>query len=152
MHDLTKDIISTHDKFAQLLGIELAEVGPGHAVARMPVTDDLKNSLGIVHGGATFALADLAFAAASNSHGRVAVAINVSIAYVAAGTGSMLTATARETSLTPKLATYTVTIADDSGETVAIFDGMVYRKRETLRQMAESVATGSAEAATEHAE
>jgi len=141
MHDLTKDIISTHDKFAKLLGIELVEVGPGHAVARMPVTDDHKNSLGIVHGGATFSLADLAFAAASNSRGRAAVAINVSIAYVAAGTGTMLTATARETSLTPKLATYTVNIADDEGTTVAIFDGMVYRKRASLDEAVPTAGT-----------
>ena len=132
MHDTARNFISSRDLFAKYLGIELQEVGPGYAKARMPITDDHKNGLGIVHGGATFALADLAFAAASNSHGQVSVAINASISYVAAGQGGWLHAEARETSLTPKLATYKVTITDDGGRTVALFDGMVYRKKTSI--------------------
>ncbi|WP_461209473.1 PaaI family thioesterase [Desulfocurvus sp. DL9XJH121] len=134
MHDIAKDFISSRDKFAQFLGIELLEVGPGHAVARMPLAEHHNNGLGIVHGGAIFSLADLAFAAASNSRGQAAVAISCSISYVCAGSGAELTAVAEETSLTPKLATYKVTISDARGETVALFDGMVYRKRQTLAE------------------
>jgi len=134
MHDLAKDFIAKRDCFARMLGIELVEVGPGRATARMPLTPDHCNGLGVAHGGATFTLADLAFAAAANSRGQVAVGINASINYVAAGSGEHLTAVAEETSLTPKLATYKVTITDDGGTVVALFDGMVYRKRTTVSE------------------
>lgn len=137
MHDIAKEFISSRDRFARLLGIELLEVGPGYAKATMPVNDEHKNGLGIAHGGAVFSLADVAFAAASNSRGAAAVAINVSISYVCAGKEGLLTAEARETSLTPKLATYQVTITDEEGATLALFDGMVYRKRHSLSDAAD---------------
>jgi acyl-CoA thioesterase len=90
----------------------------------------------VVHGGAIFTLADLAFAAASNSHGTVAVAINASIWFVKAGTQGTLFAEAREVSRNPKLATYSITITDDAGEIVALFEGMVYRKKDQIGQPA----------------
>ena len=86
--------------------------------------------MNIVHGGAIFTLADLVFAAASNSHGNVAVAINVTISYLKAAAGGTLTAEAREVSRNRKLATYSIRIRDDSGDLVASFQGMVYRKKD----------------------
>ena len=91
-----------------------------------------RNRLGTVHGGTIFALADTVFAAASNSHGRVAVAINAGISYVKAATRGTLSAEAIETSLGPKLATYRVEVRDDAKALVAIFEGMVYRKKDTI--------------------
>lgn len=48
--------------FAQLLGIKLESVEPGHAVLSMPVREALKQNHGIVHGGAIAALIDSAMA------------------------------------------------------------------------------------------
>ncbi|MFQ6090313.1 MAG: hotdog fold thioesterase, partial [Candidatus Bipolaricaulia bacterium] len=62
-----------HDPFARSLGIELLELGPGYGRAAMTVREEMLNFQGIPHGGAIFSLADAAFAAASNSHGRTAV-------------------------------------------------------------------------------
>jgi acyl-CoA thioesterase len=87
-----------------------------------------KNSHGTVHGGAIFTLADTAFALASNSHGIPAAAINAHISYVKAATSGTLYAVAEEFSVNPKIATYTVTVTDDTGEKIALFQGMVYRK------------------------
>jgi len=120
------------DRLAQHLGIELLSVEQGSAQARMAVRDEHLNSLGTVHGGAIFALADYAFAAACNSYGTVAVAINVSISYVQAVTGGTLIAEALETSRNPRLATYTVRVTDEPGQLVAIFQGMAYRKKDPL--------------------
>jgi acyl-CoA thioesterase len=120
------------DHFAAHVGIALLEVTEGRARACMVIQPCHLNSLGTVHGGAIFALGDLAFAAASNSHGSVAVGISVSISYVKAATGGTLHAAAREVSLNPRLATYTVDISDDAGDMVALFQGMVYRKKESL--------------------
>lgn len=118
----------SNDRYAGHSGIELVEVGPGTATVRMTVGDKHLNGVGVVHGGAIFTLADFAFAAASNSHGVIAVAINASISYVKAAKEGMLTATAGETSINPKLATYQVRVTDDAGELIATFQGMVYRK------------------------
>ncbi|NLZ05224.1 MAG: PaaI family thioesterase [Phycisphaerae bacterium] len=121
-----------NDRFAEHCGIELVEVGEGRAKTRMKIEDRHFNGVNVVHGGAIFSLADLAFAAASNSHGTVAVAINASIWYVKAGLSGTLFANAREVSLNPKLATYSIEVTDDAGEIIAVFEGMVYRKKQTI--------------------
>jgi len=121
-----------NDRFAAHSGIELLEVSEGHAKARMRIEDHHLNGINVVHGGAIFTLADLAFAAASNSHGTVAVAINASIWYVKAATGGTLFAEAKEVSLNPKLATYSIVVTDEGGEVFAAFEGMVYRKKQTI--------------------
>lgn len=127
-----RQFIVENDRFAKHAGIELLEVAPGTATARMKITPQHLNGVNIVHGGAIFTLADLTFAAASNSHGTVAVAINVSIAYIKAVSAGTLFATAREVSRNPKLALYLVDITDDCSELVATFQGMVYRKKDNL--------------------
>jgi acyl-CoA thioesterase len=74
----------------------------------------------------------MAFAAASNSHGTVAVAINADISYVKAVSEGRLYAEAIETSINPKISTYVVNITDEEGDIVAIFNGMGYRKKNRL--------------------
>jgi acyl-CoA thioesterase len=118
------------DLFAAFVGIELIEAGNGRAKACLPVSDRHRNGLGIVHGGAIFTLADLAFAAAVNSRGRVAVAIHCSISYLKAAAGDVLIAEAEEISCGPKIAAYTIRITDASGDIIARFEGMAYRKKE----------------------
>jgi len=120
------------DRFARDMGIELVAVSPGRATARLEITEAHHNGLGMAQGGAVFTLADLAFAAASNSHGTVAVAINASISFMKATAGGVLTAEAEEITANPKLSTYTVRVTDDTGDVVAIFQGMAYRKKEPL--------------------
>ena len=121
-----------NDRFAEHLGIELLEVSQGRARARMEIGKQHLNSLHTVHGGAIFSLADSVFAVASNSHGTIAMAINVSISYLKAVEEGVLVAEANEVSLNSKLATYTVRVTDAGDELVALFQGMVYRKREPL--------------------
>jgi acyl-CoA thioesterase len=123
-----------NDRFAQHSGIELLEIAPGRAKARMKIEDHHLNGVDVVHGGAIFTLADLVFAAASNSHGTVAVAINASIWYVKAGKQGTLVAEGKEVSRNPKLAVYDIQVTDDAGELVAKFEGMVYRKKDQIGQ------------------
>ena len=120
------------DKFAQRANIELLSVSPGQARAKMTLHPHHLNGYGTVQGGAIFTLADFAFAAASNSHGNVAVAINVSITFMKASTTGTLWAEAREVSKNFKLGSYTVEVKDDQGELVAVFQGLAYRKSETI--------------------
>jgi acyl-CoA thioesterase len=125
------------DRFAQHSGIELLEIAEGRAKAKMTIRDWHRNGVNLVHGGAIFTLADLVFAVASNSHGTVAVAINASIWFVTAARQGTLYAEGVETSRNPKLATYSIKVTDDAGETVALFEGMVYRKKDQIGQPAQ---------------
>jgi len=123
-----------NDRFAKHSGIALLDIGEGRAKAKMVINDSHLNGVNVVHGGAIFTLADLAFAAASNSHGTVAVAINASIWFVTAAREGTLYAEAKEVSRNPKLATYSIQVTDDSGDIVAHFEGMVYRKKDQIGQ------------------
>ncbi|WP_048198685.1 PaaI family thioesterase [Methanocella arvoryzae] len=121
-----------NDLFAQHCGIELLEAAGGSSKARMVIQKHHLNGIGTVHGGVIFTLADYAFASACNSHGTVAVAINCSISYVKPSSTGVLTATARETSLGGRIGTYAIDITDENGCLIAIFQGMAYRKKETM--------------------
>ncbi len=127
-----KQFFSKQDLFARHNGIELLEVGPGMARASMKIEPYHFNAAKTVHGGAIFTLGDFAFAVASNSPGTLAMGINTSVSFVKAATGGTLYAVASEQSRNPKLASYLVQITDDGGDTVAIFQGMVYRKKEPI--------------------
>jgi len=122
----------THDHFAQHCGIELLSVAPGHAVAQMTIRPHHLNAVGVVQGGAIFTLADLVFAAASNSHGSVAVSINVSITYMKGTSSGTLRAEARELTTNPKLGSYSVDVTDERGELIAVFQGLAFRKDKAL--------------------
>src|SRR5512135_2221797 len=121
-----------NDKFAERANIELLSVSPGQARAKMALHPHHLNGYGTVQGGAIFTLADFAFAAASNSHGTVAVAINVSITFMKAGQTGALWAEAKEISRNVKLGSYTVEVKDDAGDMVALFQGLAYRKSEKI--------------------
>jgi acyl-CoA thioesterase len=116
------------DTFAQDAGIVLISTSLGKARVKMEILNKHLNSHGTVHGGAIFTLADTAFALASNSHGIPAAAINAHISYMKSVSSGTLYADAEEFALNPKLATYTVKVLDDNGDSIAIFQGMVYRK------------------------
>jgi acyl-CoA thioesterase len=115
------------DKFAQHMGMQLVEVGPGHAKVQMEAKAEHCNGLGIVHGGTMFSLADFAFAAACNSHGVPTVGINANISYVKAAKPGLLVAEAKE-AVDSKIGLCQVRVTDGEGNLVAIFQGLSYKK------------------------
>jgi acyl-CoA thioesterase len=121
------------DAFAEFCGIEIIETGPGYAKTRLVVDARHLNSLNMAHGGILFTLADMAFAAAAHSRGKSAVAINTTISFMKAGKTDILYAEAKEVSRSSKLATYTVHVTDSSGEVLALFQGTVYIKAESIQ-------------------
>jgi acyl-CoA thioesterase len=99
----------------------------------MTFTPDMENIFGLAHGGALFALIDEAFETASNSHGTVAVALNMNITYASSPQpGSKLIAEAKEFSRTRKTANYDIKVSDDQGKLVASCRALVYRKENLL--------------------
>jgi acyl-CoA thioesterase len=116
------------DRFAARNGIELLEVEAGRALARLTLDDRHLNAAGVVQGGAVFTLADFAFAAASNSRGQVALAIEAHVTFLRAVRAGVLLAEAREESGSRRLSTCTVRVTDEKGGLVALFTGTAFRK------------------------
>ncbi|WP_458205069.1 hydroxyphenylacetyl-CoA thioesterase PaaI [Haladaptatus sp. NG-SE-30] len=115
------------DPFCATLGIELTELGPGTARTELTVSDDLLNFHGTPHGGAVYSLADAAFAAASNSEGETALALETNMSYLAAAdVGETLVAVAEREHESRSTASYRVDVRA-GGVTVAIFRGRVYK-------------------------
>ncbi|MDQ7833794.1 MAG: PaaI family thioesterase [Humidesulfovibrio sp.] len=127
-----KRFFNNRDRLCKCLGIEVTDIGHGTATTRMVIEDKHMNGADVVQGGAIFTLADLAFGAACNSHGTLALGVNMSIAYTKPGVSGSLTAHARETAAAGPLSTYVVEVKDDSGETIATFQGTAYRKRDKI--------------------
>jgi acyl-CoA thioesterase len=116
------------DRFATGNGIELVEIAPGHAKARLKVEERHLNAAGVVQGGAIFTLADYAFAGASNSRGQLALGVGAQVSFLKAVSGGVLVADAREEAVSRRLCTCTVRVTDEGGELVALFTGTAYRK------------------------
>jgi len=116
------------DKFALGAGIELVEVGNGYAKTRMEIKPEHLNGGGVCQGGALFTLADLAFAAATNSHGRLTYSITSSIHLFKSESRGVLFAEAHETFNHKRLSHCEVCITNEAGERIAAFTGTGYRK------------------------
>lgn len=119
-----------NDSFSQWLGIEILEVGEGHAQIQMTVRREMLNGHRVAHGGISFSLADSAFAFASNTHGQKAVSIETSINHIKpVFEGEELVATADKESISKSLGQYIVRVTRNK-ELVALFKGVVFRKEE----------------------
>ena len=127
-----KRFFNSRDRLCKCLGIEVTDIGHGTASTRMVIEEKHLNGADVVQGGAIFTLADLAFGAACNSHGTLALGVNASIAFTRPGISGSLTAFARETAAAGPLSTYVAEVKDDSGQTIATFQGTAYRKRDKI--------------------
>jgi acyl-CoA thioesterase len=121
------------EPFAGKFNLKLIEVQEGYAKVGMFFTADMENIFGMAHGGALFALIDEAFEIASNSHGTMAVALNININYIASpARGSYLTAVAEEFNRTRKTAAYNIRVTDGENNLIAACQALVYRKDRQL--------------------
>ncbi len=131
MKDLANKIVDKmydNDWFSQWLGIERVLIEQGHCILKMTVRKEMLNGFGSAHGGICFSFADSALAFASNAHGRLSVALDCNISFpVAVREGDVLTAEAKELSLTTKTGTYLIEVKNQKHENVAFFKGTVYR-------------------------
>jgi len=127
------------EPFGKKFGLRLLDVQEGYAIVEMRFTEDMENMFGMAHGGAIFSLIDAAFEVASNSHGTMAVALNMNITYLASpAKGSRLTGEAREINKTRRTAAYDIRAMDDSGTLLATCQSLVYRLDKPLPFLAES--------------
>lgn len=136
MNDETKEAIFRQvedEPFAAKFGLKLVALDEGYSKVEMKFTHDMENIFGRAHGGALFALIDEAFETASNSHGTIAVALNMNIAYLSSPSkDSRLIAEAKELSLTHKTATYDIKVFDEREKLIASCQALVYRTGKPL--------------------
>ncbi|MEN6621296.1 MAG: hotdog fold thioesterase [Smithella sp.] len=121
------------EPFRSKFNLKLIDLREGYAKVEMVFTEDMENIFGMAHGGALFALIDEAFEIASNSHGTMAVALNMNINYISSpAKGSCLTAVAKEINGTKKTATYDIRVMDSQNNLIAACQSLVYRKDKPL--------------------
>jgi acyl-CoA thioesterase len=121
------------EPFAKKFGLRLIGLDDGYSKVEMDFTQDMENIFGMAHGGALFALIDEAFETASNSHGTVAVALNMNITYISPPSqGSKLIAEAKEFNRTNRTAVYDIKVVDDQSNLIASCQALVYRKGNPL--------------------
>jgi len=121
------------EPFAKKLGLKLLKLGPGYSLVRMVFTKDMENIFGMAHGGAIFSLIDEAFETASNSHGTVAVALGLTVNYIASpAPGAALYAEAKEIHRSSRIGIYEIEVRDGDGNLIARSQTQVYRKKDRL--------------------
>ena len=109
------------DGFATLrLGAAIDEVSLGHAVCSVELTDEHRNAMGNVMGGAIFSLADFACAVASNAGQQPAVTVSSSIEFMDGVKGAWLIATCDPDRLGTRMSYYTTRVVDELGTLVAV--------------------------------
>ena len=110
-----------NDRFATVNGAVIDEIGDGYAVCSMALTDDHKNALGNVMGGAIFTLADFCFAVAANWGKKAAVSTVSQITFLRAARGDLLYARAEAVREGRTTVYYEGSVTDADGRIIARF-------------------------------
>ncbi len=117
-----------NDPWALALGIQFLELRRGYCRVSLPLQPHMVNFQDYPHGGVIFTLADVAFGAACNSHGADAVALSVTISYLAGvKRGSTLVAEGREKKQGRRAGFYEVEVATEDGTLVALVHCVAHR-------------------------
>lgn len=119
------------DRFAVLAGCELLEISQGYARARLTVGEQHLNGGNFCQGGAIFTLADLAFAAAVNSHLVLTVSTHSNISFFrSVPLGATIFAEATELIDHHRMPYGEVRVTDGQGRLIALFTSGGYRKQD----------------------
>ena len=108
-------------ELATRLGVELLEASGERVVATMPVAGN-RQPYGLLHGGASVALAETLGSLAAALHagaGRVAVGIEISASHHRSATAGLVTGTATARHLGRTLATYDIEVHDADGRLIS---------------------------------
>jgi acyl-CoA thioesterase len=120
----TAKFLFERDQMSRTLGINIVQIGPGHAQLSMLVRADMVNGHGTCHGGVLFSFADSAFAFACNSYNAITVAAGATIEFLApAMRGDELVAVAREVRRLRRRGVYDVSVINQRQECIALFRG-----------------------------
>lgn len=108
-----------NDRFAYESGAYIEEIGDHYAKCSMEITEKHLNAMGSLMGGATFTLADFAFAVAANWQNPGTVSINSNIALLGTPKGKKLIAEAVLVKNGRSTCCYRIDVTDELGAIIA---------------------------------
>ena len=122
------------EPFACRMGIKLVALETGYSAVEMMYDPAAMNNLfARAHGGAIFALIDEAFETACQSQGEIAVALNVSVTYIASPVPeTRLRAEARMISQTKKTAGFDIKVSGPNDALIATCQALAFRTGKPL--------------------
>ena len=116
------DAVEGH--FGELIGVEIVDLGPDEARARIAVADHHRQPHGAVHGGVLASLAETLSSAATSAavrdEGMVALGQSNNTTFLRPITGGHVNATARPRQRGRSTWVWDVELSDDAGETCAL--------------------------------
>lgn len=121
-----------NDKFLVATGVVIDEVGDDSATCSFEIKEMHLNAANVVQGGATYTLADSAFAVASNighfqrGEKKVSVSQSANITYYKPPKGEKLIAKAKKLSGGHKVSVFSIEVRDELGTNVALMIGNAY--------------------------
>lgn len=121
--------IFENDRFAMENGMVIDEIGDGYAKCSLLLEDRHRNTMGTVMGGASFTLADFAFAVAANWQEAGMVSLSSNITYLGAAKGERLIAEAVCVKEGRSTGYYRIDVQDELGNPVAAVTMTGFRKR-----------------------
>jgi uncharacterized protein (TIGR00369 family) len=109
---------------ATALGIEITELTPERVVATMPVDDRTRQPFGILHGGASVALAETVASLGATMNvdleANVVVGVEINANHIKAKREGMVTGTATPIHIGRSTQVWEVRIVDEEGRTVCV--------------------------------
>ena len=104
------------------LGIEFIDIGDRHLTARMPVDQRTCQPMGIVHGGATAALAETVASAAAHcsvEKGKICVGLDLNINHIRAVNSGFVIATTQPLHLGKTTQVWEIKITNEIGQLIS---------------------------------
>lgn len=124
------NFVVEHDQVVRLMDMKVEEMRPGFARVSMPFADKIKNGMGFAHGGAIFALADVAFGVAANEGSETCVvSLSTAIDFLASCSCGPLVAEANVIRSGGHIANFEVRVLDGKGQMIARASATGYRTK-----------------------
>jgi 1,4-dihydroxy-2-naphthoyl-CoA hydrolase len=115
---------TNQDTMAAFLEMEWVEIGDDFLVIKMPVTDKCRQPYGILHGGASCALAETVGSVGShliiNPATHICVGLEINANHIRSVKAGIITATARPLHIGSSTHVWDVKINDDAGKLICV--------------------------------
>lgn len=122
------EVTMARNPFCHLLKMELLDAKEGYAIGRIPVTNDVMNMYGSVHGGASYALADTIGGIAATTYGNYVLTVDGKMNYLLQiKDTAYLYCEAKVVRQGNTIGVYQITFTNDAKQVVATADFTYFR-------------------------
>lgn len=122
--EMTRPTMNTKDTMVGVLGIEIVEMTADKVVATMPVHDPTRQPFGILHGGASVALAETVASIGSwnliDQENQIAVGLEINANHIRSKRDGLVTATGIPVHRGKSTMVWDIRITDEQNELICI--------------------------------